>query len=75
MMFLNPGVLVIVGVALVALVAFWQGDRALQRSVGAAKEVAKIEKRANANAQKAETARRSVDKLPPDGLRDTYFRD
>ena len=74
-MFFNPGVLVIVGVALVALVAFWQADRVVQRSVGANKEIAKIEKRANANATKADAARRSVDKLPPDGLRDTYFRD
>lgn len=72
---LNPGSIGIVLVALVALVALWQGDRALQRSVGASKEIAKIEKRATANAQKADAARRSVDKLPADGLLDKYTRD
>ena len=61
--------------AVVALVVLWQGDRALQRSVGASKEIAKIEKRSLANAQKADAARRSVDKLPPDGLLDKYTRD
>jgi cytochrome oxidase assembly protein ShyY1 len=75
MMFLNPGVLVVVGVAVVMLLALWQGDRALQRSVGAAKEVAKIEKRSLANAQKADAARRSVDAIPADELRDKYARD
>ena len=38
-------------------------------------ERARVEKKSNANAQKAETARRSADKLPPDRLRDKYFRD
>ena len=72
---LNLGTIGIAVCAVVALLALWQGDRALQRSVGASKEIAKIEKRSLANAQKADAARRSVDKLPPDGLLDKHFRD
>ena len=72
---LNIGSIGIAVCAVVALLALWQGDRALQRSVGASKEVAKIEKRATANAQKADAARRSVDGIPADGLRDKYTRD
>jgi hypothetical protein len=37
--------------------------------------VAKIEEKANANAEKADAARKSVDDLPADRLRDKYFRD
>lgn len=37
--------------------------------------VAKIEQKANANAEKANAARKSVDALPADRLRDKYFRD
>ena len=61
--------------ALVALLALWQGDRALQRQKGAATAVAKMEKKANANAQKADAARRSVDKLADAELHDKYTRD
>ena len=75
MMLFNPGTLVVLGVAVVALLALWQGDRALQRSVGASKEIAKIEKRSLANAQKADAARRSVDKLADAELHDKYTRD
>jgi hypothetical protein len=72
---LNLGSIGIVIAALVALVALWQGDRAVQRSKGEQVAVAKMEKKANANAQKAQTARRSADQLPADGLRDRYTRD
>lgn len=75
MMLFNPGTWVVLGVAVVALLALWQGDRALQRSVGASKEIAKIEKRATANAQKADAARRSVDRIPDAELHDKYTRD
>ena len=75
MMFLNPGTWIVIAVAFVALIGVWQGDRALQRQKGAATAVAKMEKKANANAQKADAARRSVDKLPADGLLDKYTRD
>ena len=46
-----------------------------QQAIGAQKLAAKMEKAADANAQKAEAARRSADQLPPDRLRDKYFRD
>lgn len=75
MMFLNPGTWVVLGVALVALLGVWQSDRALQRQKGAATAVAKMEKKANANAQKADAARRSVDKLADAELHDKYTRD
>ena len=65
-MFFNPGVLVIVGVAFVALVAFWQGDRALQRSVGASKQTAKIE-RATDNA--ISKGKRAATASTADGVR------
>lgn len=45
-----------------------------QRSIGAAKVVQKMEARANANAEKAETIRRSVQSTPASGLRDAYTR-
>lgn len=37
--------------------------------------VAKIEQKANANAEKANAARQSADSIPADRLRDKYFRD
>lgn len=46
-----------------------------QRSIGAEKVVAKIEKATNENVKKAETARRSVDRIPDSGLFDHYRRD
>lgn len=42
---------------------------------GAAKERARIERAADANAKKADAARKSVSQLPADGLRDKYARD
>lgn len=42
---------------------------------GAAKERAKIERAADANARKADAARKSVSAVPADGLRDKYARD
>ena len=71
-MFGYSGIIII---AVISVFVAWQGDRASQRSKGAQTAVAKMESNANANAKKAETARRSVDKLPTDSLRDTYFRD
>lgn len=44
MMFFNPSTWVVLGVAVVALLALWMGDRAVQRSVGASKQTAKIER-------------------------------
>lgn len=61
------------GVALVlALVSgfAWQ-----QRNIGAAGAVAEIKKNGDRNAEKADLARRAVERLPADRLRDRYFRD
>lgn len=64
------------GVVIVsALVLAYLANNAHQRSVGAERVVAKMERAADAKATKAETARRSVDKLPDDRLRDRHFRD
>ena len=46
-----------------------------QRSIGAEKVVAKIEKATNEKVHKAEAARRSVDRIPDSGLLDSYRRD
>ncbi len=42
---------------------------------GAEKLRAKIERAADANAKKADAARKHVGQLPADGLRDSYARD
>ena len=70
--FMGYGGIVVIAVA--SLFVAWQGDRALQRSKGAQSAVARMESNANANASKANTARRSVDGLPDDKLFDRYFR-
>ena len=62
----------IVAAGIVALLVAFASH---ERSKGEAKAVAKMERNANANAAKAEAARRYVDKLPADGLRDKFFRD
>ena len=59
----------------VALVIALIVNNAHQRSIGAEKVVAKIEKATNENVKKAEAARRSVDGLPDDRLRDKFTRD
>lgn len=59
----------------VALVGLRAWDVSTQQAIGAGKVVAKIEKAANENARKAEDARRSVDRLPADRLRDRHSRD
>ena len=64
----------IVAGVLFALFAFGINNVHQQRK-GADKLAAKMEKASNANAQKAEAARRFADELPPDRLRDGYFRD
>lgn len=44
-------------------------------NTGVQKERASVEKRGEINARKAEDARRSVERLPADRLRDRFFRD
>lgn len=67
---LGRGAIVVAALVLALIV-----NNSHQRSIGAQKVVAKMEKAADANAQKAEAARKSVDALPDDRLRDKHFRD
>ena len=61
---------------LVALVlSAWFAFALHYESKGAAKAVAKIEQRTQANVEKAQAARRSVETLPADRLNDRYRRD
>lgn len=58
-----------------ALVAALMINNSHQRSIGAQKVAAKIEKATNENVKKADAARRSVDGIPDSGLFDNYRRD
>ena len=61
---------------LVALVlSAWFAFALHYENKGAAKAVAKIEQRTQANVEKAQAARRSVETLPADRLTDRYRRD
>jgi len=62
--------------ALGIMVLTWDRGRinsAVERGVQS--ERASVEKRGEINARKADEARRSVERLPPDRLRDRHFRD
>lgn len=59
--------------AIVALA--WFGFAKHYETKGASRVVAKIEKRTNANVEKAEAARRSVSSVSVDRLRDAWTRD
>jgi len=59
----------------VSLLGWRAWDIHKQRSIGEERAQIKMEKTANANAQKAEKARRSVDDIPAGSLRDRYRRD
>ena len=62
--------------AIAAMVfAVWFGFARHFENKGASRVVAQIEKKVEANAKKADAARRSADELPADRLRDKYFRD
>lgn len=62
--------------AIAAMVfAVWFGFARHYEKQGASRVVAQIEKRIEANAQKANGVRRSVQSLPASGLRDEYSRD
>lgn len=60
---------------LAILAMAWFGFARHYENKGASRVVAKIEKGNNANVQKADAARRSVDGLPADSLFDHYRRD
>lgn len=70
-----PARIGVIVAGLVALVGLRAWDKQHQQAIGAGKVVAKIEKAANENARKADDARRSVDRLPADRLRDRFTRD
>ncbi len=62
--------------AIAAMVfAVWFGFARHYEKQGASRVVAQIEKRIEANAQKADDVRRSVQSVPVDRLRDKYTRD
>lgn len=74
-MFFNPGLWVVIGVALVALFGVWQGDRAVQRSKGASTAIKTIEANNAAVTRKAASAAaKSVDPATS-GLRLPYRDD
>lgn len=56
------------------LVVFFLYDNS-RVNTGRQQERAAVEKRGEVNAKKAEVARRSVDRIPDDRLRDRHFRD
>lgn len=58
-----------------AILAAWFGLARHYENKGASRVVAKIEERNNANVQKADAARKSVDTVPAERLRDAYRRD
>lgn len=71
----NPASIGIVFVALVALVAFWQGDRALQRSKGASTAIEKVKQNnAKVTRKAADAGRKSADDATP-GVRNPNYRD
>jgi predicted negative regulator of RcsB-dependent stress response len=70
-----PARIGVVVAGIVALFGLRAWDKQHQQAIGAGKVVAKIEKAANENARKADDARRSVERVPADRLRDRYARD
>ena len=77
MMFLAPILArfgVHIGIAVGVIVAFFAWDSS-RVNKGRQIERTAIEKRGAINADKAEKARTSVDRIPADRLRDKHFRD
>lgn len=66
------GVRIFIGLGIITAALAWDHSRVEK---GRSQERAKIEERGKTNARKAETARRDVDRLPADRLRDKYCRD
>ena len=63
-----------IGIAVGCLVAFFAWDTS-RVNKGRQLERAAVEKRGEANARKADAARRSVERVPADRLCDRYSRD
>lgn len=72
---MNIGSIGIVAVVIVALIALWQGDRALQRQKGASVAIEKVKTNNATLTRKADAAaRKSADDAAP-GLRNPNYRD
>jgi hypothetical protein len=69
------GRVAVAGGIVATLLAAWVGFAIHYEHKGAAKAVAKIEQRNNANVAKAQAARRSVQDIPDNQLDDQYRRD
>jgi hypothetical protein len=75
-LFAGNGLIVGLAVALCVMVLTWDCGRinaAVNR--GVEQERASVEKRGEIKARKADEARRAVERLPADRLRDRHFRD
>jgi hypothetical protein len=76
LLFAAHGLKIGLAVGLLAMVATWDRGRLRQAEQrGMQTERASVEKRGEANARKADDARRGVERLPDDKLRDRHFRD
>lgn len=63
------------GVLFASVIIAWFGFASHYRKQGAERVTAQIEKKVEANAQKAEKVRESVSTVPASGLRDVHTRD
>ena len=75
MMLFNPGTWVVLGVAVVALLALWQGDRAVQRQKGASVAIEKVKDNNAKVTRKADAAGRKSADDSVAGLRNPNYRD
>ena len=66
------GVRIAMGLGVLVAFLAWDNSRIEK---GRAQERQAVEKRGEINARKAESARRSVDRIPDERLRDRFFRD
>jgi hypothetical protein len=74
--FAGHGLKIALALGLVAMVATWDRGRIKQAERrGIQQERASVLQRGETNARKAESARRSVERIPDNRLRDKYFRD
>lgn len=69
------GRVAVAGGIFATLLGLWFGFALHYEHKGAAKAVAAIEQRTNANVEKAQAARRSVQGIPADQLDDQFRRD
>lgn len=63
------------GVLFASVIIAWFGFASHYRKQGAERVEARIEEKVQANAQKAESVRNSVQSVPASGLRDKWTRD